>query len=166
MDREEVFRDVFTDHYTRVVRTVFWIVQDWDRSEEIAQDAFVQLLRHWRAVSGHDQPDAWVRRVAIRLAVKAAAREQRLAVALRRSLVSSEAVTMPGPPVSAEVLDAVRQLPPKQRAAVALRYFEDRSFEQVADVLDCSPATARVHIHRARQRLAELLGEEVGSHDG
>lgn len=166
MERDEVFRDVFSDHYGRVVRTVFWIVSDWDRAEEITQDAFVQMLRHWRTVSRHEQPDAWVRRVAIRLAVKSAARERRLATAWLRTAAPREAVDPAGPPVSPEVVDALRRLPAKQRAAVALRYFDDLSFEEVAQVLECSPSTARVHVHRARQRLAELLGEEVGSDAG
>jgi RNA polymerase sigma factor (sigma-70 family) len=166
MDEEGDFRDMFADHYARVVRTVFWILQDWDRSEEVTQDAFVQLLRHWRRVASHDQPDAWVRRVAIRLAVQAAKREQRVAAAMLRARpVTPTSAPLPEP-VSADVLAAVRQLPPKQRAAVALRYFEDKPVEEIAQVLDCSASTARVHLHRARQRLAETLGEEVGSDVG
>ena len=153
MDRESDFRDIFAYHYARIVRTVFWILQDWDRSEEVTQDAFVQLLRHWRRVADYEQPDAWVRRVAIRLAVQASNREQPR--------------TPQGQPLgdamSVEVLAAVRQLSPRQRAAVALYYFEDKPVEEVAHVLECSASTARVHLYRARQRLAELLGEEVGS---
>ncbi len=163
MDRESEFGHLFVADYARVVRTVFWIVQDWDRSEEVTQDAFVQLLRHWTKVCRFDLPSAWVRRVAIRRAVQVSKREQRLAVAMLRS----RPVTSDSSPLdelmSAEVLAAVRQLPPKQRAAVALRYFEDKPVEEIAMVLDCSTSTARVHLHRARQRLAEALGEEVGS---
>ena len=163
MDRESDFRDIFAYHYARIVRTVFWILQDWDRSEEVTQDAFVQLLRHWRRVADYEQPDAWVRRVAIRLAVQASNREQRLASVMLRG----RPPTPQGQPLedamSVEVLAAVRQLSPRQRAAVALYYFEDRPVEEVAHVLECSASTARVHLHRARQRLAELLGEEVGS---
>lgn len=56
---------------------------------------------------------------------------------------------------------AVRLLPLKQRTAVVLFYFEDRPVAEVAQLLGCSPATARVHLHRARRRLAALLGEVV-----
>ena len=59
------------------------------------------------------------------------------------------------------VLAAVRALPPAQRAAVVLFYFEDRPVSEIAEILDCSPATAKVHLHRARKKLAEFLGEEV-----
>ena len=77
MGREDEVRDLFDDHYDQVVRTAFLIVQDWGRAEEIAQDAFVQLLRYWGRVSGHDVPAAWVRRVAVRLAVRSVRRAPR-----------------------------------------------------------------------------------------
>lgn len=107
-----------------------------------------------------------MRRVAIRLAVQAAKREQRLAAALLRARPAPPDSALLPEPISAEVLAAVRQLPPQQRAAVALRYFEDKPVEEIAQLLDCSASTARVHLHRARQRLAETLGEEVGSDVG
>ncbi len=56
MVREDDFADLFTDEYERVVKTVYLLLQDWGRAEETAQDAFVQLLRHWRRVSEHDRP--------------------------------------------------------------------------------------------------------------
>ena len=61
MERETEFRELFAASYARVVGTVYLIVQDRARAEEITQDAFMQLLRHWRKVSGYEQPDAWVR---------------------------------------------------------------------------------------------------------
>jgi RNA polymerase sigma-70 factor (ECF subfamily) len=60
-------------------------------------------------------------------------------------------------------LDLVRvmgQLPPMQRAAIALHYLDDLSVDEVASTLRCAPSTARVHLHRGRMRLAELLHEE------
>src|SRR6266487_1774832 len=62
---------LFADEFPAVMRAVYLIVHDLDRAEDITQDAFVQLLRHWKKVSRYDRPGAWVRRVAIRLAVDA-----------------------------------------------------------------------------------------------
>ncbi len=164
MDRETEFRDLFVDHYMPVVGTVFMIVQDQARSEELAQDAFTQLLRHWRRVSGYDQPDAWVRRVAIRLAVRSVQREQRLRVAMARMV--PQQVELPDAAVSAEVLAAVRELSPKQRAVVVLFYFEDRPIAEIAQILDCSQSAAAMRLQRAREHLAVSLAEEVDSHVG
>jgi RNA polymerase sigma factor (sigma-70 family) len=162
MGREDEVRDLFDDHYDQVVRTAFLIVQDWGRAEEVAQDAFVQLLRYWPRVSRHEMPEAWVRRVAVRLAVRSVRREQRLTSAMVRSVPPPTVVADPAEAAaSADVLAALGRLPGKQRAAAVLFYFEDRPLDEIAELLDCSTSTAGVHLHRARTRLGELLGEEV-----
>lgn len=63
------------------------------------------------------------------------------------------------------MLRAVATLPRAQQAAVVLFYFEDRPIAEIADVIGCSEVTARVHLHRARKRLTELLGYEGSETD-
>ena len=53
----------FRSEYPMVVRTVYLILGDRGRAEDAAQEAFVQLLTHWRKVSRYERPEAWVRRV-------------------------------------------------------------------------------------------------------
>jgi RNA polymerase sigma factor (sigma-70 family) len=161
MGREDEVRDLFDDHYDQVVRTAFLIVQDWGRAEEVAQDAFVQLLRYWPRVSQHEMPAAWVRRVAVRLAVRLVRREQRLTFAMTQSAPPAVVADPAEAAASADVLAALGKLPGKQRAAAVLFYFEDRPLEEIAELMDCSASTAGVHLHRARTRLGQLLGEEV-----
>jgi RNA polymerase sigma-70 factor (sigma-E family) len=158
---DDEFSDFFHAEYARVVRTVYLVVHDHGQAEEIAQDAFVQLIGHWSTVANYDQPGAWVRRVAIRLAVRSSRRERARAVLERRTRTwwPDPPDDMPVP--QTEILAVVRQLPTNQRVAVVLHYFEDRPVAEIADVLGCAPATARVHLHKARQRLASLLHEEV-----
>jgi RNA polymerase sigma-70 factor (ECF subfamily) len=60
----------------------------------------------------------------------------------------------------AALMAAVRSLPSQQRAAVVLFYLEDRPLAEIAEILGCAAATARVHVHRARARLAEAMGKE------
>ena len=52
-------------------------------------------------------------------------------------------------------------LPRNQKTAVILHYLEDRSVSQIADILDCAPSTAKVHLHRGRQALAKRLGADT-----
>jgi RNA polymerase sigma-70 factor (ECF subfamily) len=156
MSGDEEYDLLFTVEFRAVMRTVYLMVRDLDRAEDITQDAFVQLLRHWKKVSRYDRPGAWVRRVAIRLAMDSLQRERLRAVVERKF----EPPSTPGP-VDIDVLRAVGGLPPMQRAAVILHYLEDRPFAEIADILGCSESTARVHVHRARKHLAEVLGEEV-----
>jgi RNA polymerase sigma factor (sigma-70 family) len=159
-DDREAFSAFFSAEYPRMVRTVYLVVHDYGHAEEIVQDAFEQLLDHWETVSRYEQPGAWVRRVAIRMAVRAVKRERLRAQLERRSRVGvGEVSELVG--TSDEMLVAVRALPPNQRVAVVLHYYADRPVAEIADALGCAPATARVHLHKARHRLAELLHEEV-----
>jgi RNA polymerase sigma-70 factor (ECF subfamily) len=79
---------------------------------------------------------------------------------LRRRLEIELDAAPPMGPLDLDVLRAVAKLPGAQRAAVVLFYFEDRPVAEIADMLACSEVTAKVHLHRARKRLAELLGNE------
>ena len=148
------FDSMFAAEYSAVLRTVFLICHDTHLAQDVTQEAFVELLRHWDKVSRYERPGAWVRRVAIRKLVKA----------MRRDVRRREAEVAFEPPATLEpadvdVLRAVRALPLRQRTAVVLHYFEDLSLQEIADVLDCAPSTAGVHLHRARSRLGGLLKE-------
>ncbi len=146
----------FRAAYPKVARTVLLIVHDRAAAEEIAQDAFVQLYRHWSTVQGYERPDLWVRRVAIRLAVQYVMRErmrrqrERLAVETR-----TEPVPLP------DVARAVAGLSPMQRAAVVLYYWADESVFDIARTLEVSESSVKQHLFRARSRLARALDEEV-----
>ena len=59
---DDEFRSVFTAAYGPVVRTVWLVVHDRAAAEDIAQDAFVELYRHWKKVRRYERPDLWVRR--------------------------------------------------------------------------------------------------------
>jgi RNA polymerase sigma-70 factor (ECF subfamily) len=146
----------FRAEYPMVLRTVYLIVGDRGKAEDVAQEAFIQLLSHWKKVSRYERPDAWVRRVAIRLAVRGLKRE-RLRTVLERETVRDQALGSP----DIDLANALRQLPVKQRACVLLFYYEDRPIAEIVDILGISEGAVKVHLHRARQRLASMLGEEV-----
>lgn len=146
--------------YPSVVRTVFLMTGDRGQAEEIAQDAFVTMLQHWSTVNRYDRPDAWVRRVAIRMAVKKAKRERMRRDRELWAVVREDPSPLPDP----DLARSVARLSPMQRAAVVLFYWEDQSVFDIARTLEVSESTVKQHLFRARVRLAELLGEEV-AHD-
>jgi RNA polymerase sigma-70 factor (sigma-E family) len=160
IDKEE-FAWFFRAEYTEVVRTAYLLTQDRGAAEDIAQDAFAQLYAHWKKVSNYDRPDAWVRRVAIRMCGKHLRKRGRALSALQRR---EEAAEQHGSDL--DLARAVRTLPGSQRAAVVLFYFEDRPITEVAEMLGCATSTAKVHLHRARKKLAKLLGEVLDDVSG
>jgi RNA polymerase sigma-70 factor, ECF subfamily len=153
VDRRE-FEELFDAEFRAVVRSVFVVCQDLGRAEEVAQEAFLELLRHWGRVSRYDRPGAWVRRIAMRKAIQLAKRESRRPLFERRAAATSVRTGQEPPPEDDNGLWAlVRSLPAQQRAVVALFYYEDLTVEDVAGVLGCSPSTVKVHLHRARETL-------------
>ena len=149
------FDALFADSYRTIVRTVFFIVGDWEVAREVAQDAFATALVHWRKVSAYDNPGAWVRRVAIRDAVRTRRRAQRTAGV-------AGATVAPAPPIESalDVRAAILRLPVQQRAAVVLHYLHDLPVRDVAAELRCSEGTVKTHLARARDALAALLRDE------
>src|SRR4029453_3651544 len=151
---------MFTAEYPAVVRTVYLVLHDYSRSEEIAQDAFVQLLRPWNKVRRYEAPGGGVRRVAIRLATRDAKRERRRAVLTRETIVQDRVEPAPVSTMDPDLTAAIRSLPAQQRAVVVLFYLEDRPMEEIAEITGCSVSAGWVHLHRARKRLGTLLSEE------
>jgi RNA polymerase sigma-70 factor (ECF subfamily) len=146
----------FRTEFRAVAQTAYLVLHDRQRAEDVAQEAFTQLLVHWKKVSRYQRPDAWVRRVAIRLAARMAKRERR-----RADIERDDRPETTMPERDLDLVRALRALPPQQRAAIALHYFEDRPTAEVAQILGCTESTATVHLHKARKRLAEILGEEA-----
>lgn len=155
-DVEQEYAWLFRTYFASIARTVNLVVLDRARAEEITQDAFVQLWRHWSTVAGYERPDAWVRRVAVRLAVRVVHRERLRPLLERRS---RQPIEQPFP--DPDLIQALRTLAPMQRAVVVLYYLEDHPVAEVAQLLRVSDSTVKQHLYRARKRLAEALREEV-----
>lgn len=129
--------------------------------EDIAQEAFTRAHADWDRVSGLDKPGAWVRRVAINLALSRRRRLQieskALGVLGRMRATAKGDDGRRGDP---EVWQAVNRLPPRQRAVIVLHYHEGQPIAAIADILECSPSAATSNLHKARTRLADLLGDD------
>ena len=152
------YEALFIDEYPKMVALAAAVSGSRVFAEDLAQEAMHRLDRNWAKVQGFQSPGGWVRRVTINLALSHRKRLANEAKARLRLAITPTTL----PPIAAEhepVWQAVAALPRNQRAAVALHYLEDRSIEEIADILDISPSTARVHLHRGRQKLRDQLPE-------
>lgn len=153
----EHFSWFFRGEYDAVVNAAQLVLGDRQEAEDVAQEAFLRLLKHWKKVSKYDRPDAWVRKVAFRLALTAK-RKRKVHDLLRGD--------PPAPPngwdfADPELSAAIESLSVMQRAAVVLFYFEDRPISEIAQILECSLSTAKVHLHKARKKLATRITGEA-----
>lgn len=154
------FADFYRANYRSVVGIVFTLSGSRTASEELAQEAFVKAHRNWQQLEAHPSPEAWVKRVAINLSHSSARRaivEAKVLTRLSRERPRVEELPEP----AGRLWEAVRALPRNQAIAVTLRYHDDQPIEQIAEILDCAPATVRVHLHRGRQTLATQLDLEL-----
>lgn len=167
------FDALYRDEWAGLVALGCSLTGSWAVAEELAQDAFADAYRRWDEVGALDRPGAWVRRAIVNRAASQHRRGQvarrgtaRLSV-VRAGEEDGAAADRTGDAAVDQVGDpafwaALRSLPRRQAAALALHYLEDRSVAEIAEVLDCRASTVRVHLHRGRHALAERL-TAVGS---
>jgi len=143
-----------------LVRLAFGLTGDWWAAEDIAQTALARAYVAWRRVSRADDPDAYLRRILVNTSNR---RFRRRRVAEKPGDPPETAVAGPAEQVGerAALLAALRELPPRQRAVVVLRYWEDLTDAQIAAALGCSPGTVRSQLSRALAKLRAnpALGE-------
>lgn len=120
-----------------------------DLADDVTAEAFARGIAHTDTIR---DPLPWLYRTAFRLAQDELRRERR-----RPGDVD---VAAADPPEVAGLMTALRQLSPNQRAALVLRYEADLPVDEVARRMGVAQPTVRVHIHRGRARLRQLLGTD------
>ena len=125
---------------------------------DIAYEAMLRLYREWTRVGAMERPGAWVRRVVINLAIDA--RRSRMRESLAISRLNPNPTTDAAEPTSEQFWIAVRALPDRQRAAIALHYIDDMAVADIADVLGVTVGTVKTSLFYARRSLAKTLGTQ------
>jgi RNA polymerase sigma-70 factor (sigma-E family) len=164
---EEAIRRLYDEHWVGLCRLAALILGDRAAGEEMVQEAFTRTFARWDRVQGYERLDAYVRSAVVNLCRSRIRRR----VVERRVNASSytrdetwerarraDADQGPEPDDTARVMAAVRRLPPRQRAAVVLRYYEDMSDTEIGAALGCSPGTVKSQLSKGRNHLARLLG--------
>jgi RNA polymerase sigma-70 factor, ECF subfamily len=153
------FEAFFDEQYGAVLRTVALAVGDRARAEEATQEAFARAYRRWRRVSRMSRPAAWVHVVAINVERNRWRRDRRTELPPAPDTIADAADATVARVVVAELLD---RLPPRQRAAVVLRYLGDLTVPEIADALGCAPGTVKSNLHDALRNLRVELEGSTG----
>lgn len=147
--------------YPRLVGLVGLIAQDRDVAEEAVQDAFIRLLGRWEQVSRYEDPEAWVRKVALGYVSN---RRRKIRGGIRALARLGPATDVPAP--SGDHVDlqrALDRIPRAQREVLVLQNL-GLSVERIAEQLDVPAGTVKSRLSRARAALAPLLREESEDH--
>lgn len=123
-----------------------------EAAADLVQDALERTIMHWARVESRDDPEGYVRRVMVNRNISIWRR-------LRRERITD---TMPDDgyvdrPRDSELWEALLTLPPRQRAVIALRYYEDKTEAEVAAILGCSVGTVKSQASKAIAKLRALV---------
>jgi len=152
-------RDVYEASYARLVGVVSVAAGTRAEAEECVQEAFIRLLREWPTVSQFDSPEAWTRKVALRLLSN---NRRKARNGLRALLRVRHPTSTPAPTGdSLDVQRALANLPPGQRQVVVLHYLVGLGVAETALELGIAPGTVKSRLSRAREALSPLLSEEA-----
>jgi RNA polymerase sigma-70 factor (sigma-E family) len=125
---------------------------------DLVQEALIGALPRWEALAKRGTAEAYVRRSIVNASVSRWRSTRRL-VTVADPVGPSAADLSPTVDDADQAWRLLIDLPPNQRAAVVLRFYEDLSFAQIAVILDCTESTARSHVHRAVAALRTRLEE-------
>jgi RNA polymerase sigma-70 factor (ECF subfamily) len=160
IEDREMIREVYAGSYRRLVVQLYAVTGDLADAQEVVQEAFVQLLVVSRRLPHIENPEAWLRTVAVNLARTRSRRRRILDGLLRR--IGEPPPAVPGTaPEHIAVVTALRKLPIGQRLALALHYLADQPVDQVARTLGVSIGTVKSRLARGRAALAVLLDDEA-----
>lgn len=153
--------DLYVRHFPAAARLAYLLTGRRDVAEDLAQDAFVRLAGRFRHLKDQEAFGSYLRRTVVNLHTSRLRKLGR-----ERSLIARARVAEPSsmPPVEERhsLWPLVLALPPRQRAAIVLRYYEDLSERDAADVLRCSVPAIKALVGRG----LDALRKRVGSDDG
>lgn len=147
--------------YSRLVTVVGLVAQDRHDAEEAVQDAFIRLIGKWDTVSRYDDPEAWVRKVALGFVSNRRRKISRGIRAFARHGAAAEIAPPTGDAV--DLQRALDRLPRQQREVLVLQDL-GLTIDAIADHLGVPAGTVKSRLSRARAALAPLLREEAPDH--
>jgi RNA polymerase sigma-70 factor (sigma-E family) len=157
-DRFEAF---VAERLDRLLRYATALTCDPYLAQDVVQDVLLRAQRHWARIEAMHAPDAYVRRMITNEYLSWRRRRAARTVASTHRALDALGTPVADPANQYAERDAMRSriaaLPRKQRAAILLRYYEDCTDAEIAEVLGCTDGTVRSHISRA---LATLRANE------
>jgi RNA polymerase sigma-70 factor (ECF subfamily) len=157
---EAEFREIFLVSYPRLVVQLYGVTGDAAEAEDLVQEAFVRAAAAGRRFTALDNPEAWLRTVAVNIH-RSRWRKRRNFFRVRDRL-AVRPTDLPELEDRFDVIEALRGLPAGQREVVALHYLADLDVAEVARTLRIAEGTVKSRLSRGRDALALALADKEG----
>jgi RNA polymerase sigma-70 factor (ECF subfamily) len=159
---DEAMGELYHACYRRLVAQLYAFTPDLTEAQDVVQEAFARALARPAGLTDIDNPEAWLRTVAMNVVRRRWRRRQLLdAILLRDRPVARLVQAAPGPERT-DLRTALAGLPAGYREVIVLHYFADLPVEEIAELLDLPSGTVKSRLSRGRAALATQLGDYRG----
>ncbi len=174
---EPAYREIITRYERPVFSLIFRMVRDRETAEDLAQETFIKVLNNLDRYSPEFKFSSWLFKIANNLTIDHL-RRRRIdtisiegapdAVTVESARATSIAVVsqdqspleeLESRELGTAIEAAIAGLRPEYRACILLRHVEDRSYEEIAEIVKLPLGSVKTYIHRARHELRAALGE-------
>ncbi|NUP62218.1 MAG: SigE family RNA polymerase sigma factor [Nonomuraea sp.] len=155
-DDEAAFDEFVATRSTSVLRTAI-LASGATRhdAEDLVQHALEKVYRHWPRIR-HDNPEAYAKKIVVNAAISRA-RRRRVVQEITFARPPETAAHSPDLDLREALIGELRSLPPRMRAVLVLRYWEDQSEQATAAMLGCSVGTVKSQAARGLARIRESM---------
>ena len=177
-DDRTIYDEMIAPMEATMMRSIWRVVRNTDLAEDCLQDALAAIWKKRFQIRLHPNPPALILKICLNTAYDSLRKLERV----RRHTDLSRLDNAPAPreddtdrglearEIEGQVQQAIRRLPRKRALAVMMRLIQEESFEAIAQALDCSEVTVRIHISKGRAQLRKWLSllresrrQEVGN---
>ncbi|MFC4057690.1 SigE family RNA polymerase sigma factor [Planomonospora corallina] len=162
MSGHEEFAAFVAARGTALLRVAHLTCGSRDEAEDVLQSALEKAYRNWGRLRAGSDPEPYVRRIIVNTAISRARRRAILHIFPAPTLPETPAAgDLTGVELRPVLMDGLRRLPPRQRAVLVLRFWEDMTEAQTAETLGCSVGTVKSQAAKGLARLRALIGAEI-----
>lgn len=149
LEADVAFREFVVSRQRGLLRSAWLLTGDWAAAEDLVQTSLLKVWPRWPRVVANGHEDAYVRRVVLNTYLSSRRRAWHRERPTADVPEAEAADTLTGSELRPALLNGLAALPPRQRAVVVLRYFEDLSEAQCAEALGCAVGTVKSQTSKA-----------------
>ncbi|MBL7545174.1 MAG: sigma-70 family RNA polymerase sigma factor [Bdellovibrionaceae bacterium] len=154
----KAFSEIVKRHQKSLLRMSLRFVRDLDMAEDVVQESFIKAYEKLNAFEGRSTFKSWLFQIAVNTAKNKLRERKRLTTDIDSIQLAVGAVaetSLVHSALSQEIQEEIDKLPTKQRTALILRVYEDLSFKEIADIMECPYDTAKANYRHALIKLKD-----------
>jgi RNA polymerase sigma-70 factor (ECF subfamily) len=164
-DEKLFFEQLIKPVEHQMLRSIWRIVRDPEMAKDTLQESLTKIWKRLDRIRSHPNPRALILKICLNAAIDSLRKRNRLhrqekTEVLHRFPIQSDTKDYEGmerKKIEAEILEAIKRLPRRQAVAVLMRLIQDQPYAVIAQAMECSETTVRIHVSRGRARLSQWL---------